>query len=82
MAAQHQRNADLNGEVDVHSTYDGTGLPTPGDHGNGLAIMRERAEELGGTATVTGTSPGVIVAARLPLLTAPVQVSPVPAVPA
>jgi len=28
--------------------------------------MRERAEELGGTATVTGTSPGVIVAARLP----------------
>jgi signal transduction histidine kinase len=66
----------------VTITDDGTGLPTPGDHGNGLAIMRERAEELGGTATVTDASPGVIVAARLPVLTAPAQVSPVPAVPA
>jgi len=66
----------------VTITDDGTGLPTPGDHGNGLAIMRERAEELGGTATVTGVSPGVMVAARLPVLTAPAQVSPVPAVPA
>ena len=66
----------------VTITDDGTGLRTPGDHGNGLAIMRERAEELGGAATVTGASPGVIVAAQLPVLTAPAQASPVPAVPA
>jgi len=65
----------------VTITDDGTGLPTPSDHGNGLAIMRERAEELGGTATVTDASPGVIVAARLPVLTAPAQVPPIPAVP-
>jgi signal transduction histidine kinase len=66
----------------VTVTDDGTGFRTPGDHGNGLAIMRERAEELGGTASVTGASPGVIVAAQLPVQTAPAQVSPVPAVPA
>ena len=66
----------------VTVTDDGTGLRTPGDHGNGLAIMRERAEELGGAVTVTNTSPGVVVAARLPVLTAPAQASPVPAVPA
>ena len=66
----------------VTITDDGTGFRTPGDHGNGLAIMRERAEELGGAATVTGAAPGVIVAAQLPVLTAPAQASPVPAVPA
>ena len=53
-----------------------------GGHGNGLAIMSERAEELGGTVTVSDASPGVIVTARLPVLTAPAQVPPVPAVPA
>jgi signal transduction histidine kinase len=63
-------------------TDDGAGLRLPGEHGNGLAIMRERAEELGGTATVSNTPPGVMVAAQLPLLTAPAQASPVPAVPA
>jgi signal transduction histidine kinase len=66
----------------VTVTDDGTGLRTPGDHGNGLAIMRERAEELGGAATVSNAPPGVIVAARLPVPTAPAQASPVPAVPA
>ncbi len=63
-------------------TDDGTGLHSPGDHGSGMAIMRERAEELGGAVTVTGLSPGVVVAARLPVLTAPAQASAVPAVPA
>jgi signal transduction histidine kinase len=66
----------------VTVTDDGTGLRTPGDHGNGLAIMRERAEELGGAATVSDAVPGVLVAARLPVLTAPAQASPAPAVPA
>ena len=40
--------------------------------------MRERAEELGGTATVTNGSPGVTVQARLPTLTTPAQASTVP----
>ncbi len=66
----------------VTITDDGTGLAAAGDHGNGLAIMRERAEELGGAVTVSDAAPGVIVAARLPVLTAPAQASPVPAVPA
>ena len=35
-------------------------------HGHGLAIMRERAEELGGTVAVQDGSPGVTVEARLP----------------
>jgi signal transduction histidine kinase len=69
----------------VTVTDDGTGLRTPGDHGSGVTIMRERAEELGGAVTVTTTSPGVVVAALLPLLAAPAQVTPTttaPAVPA
>jgi signal transduction histidine kinase len=37
---------------------DGSGLRPAGHHGHGLAIMRERAEELGGTVTVTDTAPG------------------------
>ena len=59
-------------------TDDGTGLRATGSHGHGLAIMRERAEELGGTATVTNGSPGVTVQARLPTLTTPAQASKVP----
>ena len=43
--------------------------------------MRERAEELGGTVTVTDASPGVTVKARLPAVTGPARVSPAPAVP-
>ncbi len=61
---------------------DGTGLLASGSHGHGLDIMRERAEELGGTVTVRDGSPGVRVEARLPAVTAPARVSPVPAVPA
>jgi signal transduction histidine kinase len=55
---------------------DGTGVLPPGHHGHGLAIMRERAEELGGTVTVTGTAPGVTVQAQLP---AALTALPVPA---
>lgn len=54
-------------------TDDGTGLRTRGDRGNGLAIMRERAEELGGAVTVSGASPGVVVTAMLPVVTVPAQ---------
>lgn len=66
----------------VTITDDGIGLATCGHYGNGLAIMRERAEELGGTVTVSDASPGVTVQARLPVVTAPAQVSRAPAVPA
>jgi signal transduction histidine kinase len=62
-------------------TDDGVGLLTSASHGHGLAIMRERAEELGGTVTIRDASPGVEVAARLPAATALARVSPVPAVP-
>jgi signal transduction histidine kinase len=55
-------------------TDDGTGLHTTTSHGHGLAIMQERAEELGGGVTVTDRSPGVMVEARLPTLTAPAPV--------
>ena len=36
----------------VEVTDDGTGLRAVGPPGHGLAIMRERAEELGGTVTI------------------------------
>jgi signal transduction histidine kinase len=56
-------------------TDDGAGLHTTASHGHGLAIMRERAEELGGGVTVTDRSPGVTVEAWLPTLTSPAPVS-------
>lgn len=60
---------------------DGAGFGPPGHHGHGLAIMRERAEELGGEVTVTGTVPGVTVEARLPAAGDASAVLPVPAWP-
>jgi signal transduction histidine kinase len=66
----------------VEVTDDGTGLVAAAHHGHGLAIMRERAEELGGTVTVRDGSPGVTVQALLPAVTAPAHVATVPAVPA
>jgi signal transduction histidine kinase len=66
----------------VEVTDDGTGLAAAAHHGHGLAIMRERAEELGGTVTIRNRSPGVTVQARLPAVTAPAPLSGVPAVPA
>ena len=65
----------------VQVTDDGTGLAAAGQPGHGLAIMRERAEELGGTVTVRDGSPGVTVQAWLPAVTAPAQIPRVPAVP-
>jgi signal transduction histidine kinase len=70
------------GGLAVEVTDDGTGLAAAGQPGHGLAIMRERAEELGGTVTVSDSSPGVIIQARLPAVTAPARVPTVPAVPA
>jgi signal transduction histidine kinase len=64
----------------VEVTDDGTGLLAAAQPGHGLAIMRERAEELGGTVTVRDGSPGVWVQARLPALAAPAQLPGVPAV--
>jgi signal transduction histidine kinase len=48
---------------------DGTGPPpVPGPDGSGLATMRERAEELGGTLRLDGgDGPGITVTASLPL---------------
>lgn len=67
------------GALAITVTDDGTGLRAAGSHGHGLAIMRERAEELGGTMTVTNGSPGVTVQARLSAATTPAQASKVPA---
>jgi signal transduction histidine kinase len=66
----------------VTITDDGAGLPGAIGHGNGLAIMRERAEELGGAVMVSDAAPGVAVTARLPALTVPAQAPATPAVPA
>jgi signal transduction histidine kinase len=66
----------------VEVTDDGAGLAAAGQPGHGLAIMRERAEELGGTVTVRDGSPGVTVQARLPAVTTPAHVPSIPAVPA
>lgn len=66
----------------VEVTDDGTGLGAAGQRGHGLAIMRERAQELGGTVTIRDGSPGVTVQARLPAVFVPVHVPGVPAVPA
>ena len=59
-------------------TDDGAGLPAAGHDGpgHGLAIMRERAEELGGAVTITNGSPGVTVRAWLPAMPSP---APLPA---
>jgi signal transduction histidine kinase len=52
--------------VRVTVTDDGAGF-APGAHGVGLASMRERAEEMGGTCTVSrGPTGGTVVLARLP----------------
>jgi signal transduction histidine kinase len=69
-------------ELAVTITDDGTGLAPAGRHGNGLAIMRERAEELGGTVTIRSGAAGVTVESQLPTSTIPAHVPAVPAVPA
>ena len=49
---------------------DGAGMDATPTGGNGLAIMRERAEELGGRVTVRDAPAGVLVEARLPITSA------------
>jgi signal transduction histidine kinase len=54
--------------VHIEVVDDGSGLPEAYRAGVGLSSIRERAGELGGTATVSvGTGGGTVVRARLPL---------------
>lgn len=50
---------------------DGRGFGLAQRHGNGLAIMQERAEELGGRFAVNGNAGGVRIEARLPVTAVP-----------
>ena len=61
---------------------DGSGLGEDRHEGNGLATMRERAEELGGSLSVADTHPGVRVEAQLPVGAATAAAEPTRAVPA
>lgn len=59
----------LNGALTLEVADDGRGLPDDYRPGTGLASMRERAEELGGSCTVEArASGGTVVSARLPLV--------------
>ncbi len=53
--------------LDVVVTDDGSGLPAEPVPGLGLGSMQLRAEELGGELTVSATSAGVAVVARIPV---------------
>ena len=53
--------------IDVQD--DGIGLSEQYSAGVGLRSMRERAEELGGTFTITSSEKGTHLLATLPLLT-------------
>ena len=55
------------GHLHVRVEDDGQGLAAARPAGVGLVSMRERAEELGGTCTVTSTDRGTVVDALLPL---------------
>ncbi|HEX6989671.1 MAG TPA: sensor histidine kinase, partial [Bacillota bacterium] len=58
----------VNGALEVAVEDDGNGLPPDPRPGVGLSSMRERAEELGGTLTLSNRSEGgVRVLARLPV---------------
>jgi signal transduction histidine kinase len=54
--------------LDLHIQDDGRGMPPGRAAGVGLASMRERADELGGTCRIEpGEAGGTVVCARLPL---------------
>ncbi|GIF47128.1 histidine kinase/DNA gyrase B/HSP90-like ATPase [Asanoa ferruginea] len=55
------------GMLCVEVRDDGRGIPAGVTGGVGMASMRERAEELGGTLEIVGADPGTLVRARLPL---------------
>jgi two-component system NarL family sensor kinase len=58
----------MNGGLELEVIDDGKGLPARHAVGVGLASMRERAAELGGTCTVRrGPDGGTIVRAELPV---------------
>jgi signal transduction histidine kinase len=58
------------GELRIEVCDMGVGLPPSPEPGVGLGSMRERAEELGGTCTVSsGPDNGTVVSVRLPLST-------------
>jgi signal transduction histidine kinase len=58
----------LDGDLELEVVDDGVGLPRDHRAGVGIASMRERAEELGGTCEVAAPDGrGTIVRARLPL---------------
>jgi signal transduction histidine kinase len=62
----------LNGALEIVVTDDGRGLPADHHAGVGVTGMRERADELGGTLTITSSDgKGTVVRARLPIVTAP-----------
>lgn len=68
--AKHCRlEVRMNGALQLSITDDGVGLPSGGERrGMGLTSMSVRAEELGGTCTVTSRDGhGTVVAATLPV---------------
>jgi signal transduction histidine kinase len=74
-AAKHSQATDcrvdlsrVDGHLDIVIADNGTGMPAQRGTGVGLGSMRERAEELGGTFTVTSDHDhGTSIAVRLPL---------------
>ncbi|MFI0779141.1 sensor histidine kinase [Streptomyces sp. NPDC021212] len=58
---------DTPGTLEIKITDDGSGLPETAVRGVGLASVRERAEEIGGSCSVTGSATGTVVHAVLPL---------------
>jgi signal transduction histidine kinase len=59
--------AVASGTLAVTVTDDGVGLGTSQGNGHGLAIIRERAEELGGEVAIADSSRGLKIHARLPI---------------
>jgi signal transduction histidine kinase len=55
------------GALEVAVCDDGTGLVDGARHGVGLASMRTRSEELGGTFSLVSDEGGTTLRARLPL---------------
>ena len=67
--ARHCRlRLSIDDSLQVEVCDDGVGLPAARREGVGLAAMRERADELGGTCVIDGRpGGGTRVLARLPL---------------
>ncbi|WP_449065003.1 sensor histidine kinase [Planomonospora algeriensis] len=63
-----ERSGQLSGQLSVRVSDDGVGVPAGRRSGVGLASMRERASELGGTCLITSPPEGgTVVEAVLPL---------------